>query len=179
MRSLRKPMVDHRMRPAAREHVVAEIDQRVGAAFPDIVQRRWRGRPACWNRRRERLAEQQRRLVTERAAAIETADVALARGETAADRTARRRGAERPVASPVASATAASAASSSVLAGVRSGTGDRLRIGAEEIHDHRFAGLARRGEHARRRPRARGVSRSARSTRVAGSPASARSPAAR
>ena len=33
---VRSRVVDHRMRPAAREHVVAEIDQRVPLAAPDI-----------------------------------------------------------------------------------------------------------------------------------------------
>jgi hypothetical protein len=32
-------MIDHRMRPAAREFIVAQIDQRVLAALPHILDR--------------------------------------------------------------------------------------------------------------------------------------------
>ena len=34
-----EPMIDHGMRPPASEHVVAEIDERVRAALPHIVER--------------------------------------------------------------------------------------------------------------------------------------------
>ena len=33
-----QPVVDHRMRAPAREHVVAEVDQRVAFALPDVGQ---------------------------------------------------------------------------------------------------------------------------------------------
>ena len=33
-----QPVIDHRVRAAARENVVAKIDQRVGAALPHIVE---------------------------------------------------------------------------------------------------------------------------------------------
>ena len=75
-------VIDHRMRAAAREHIVAEIDQRVLARLPDVLE------PALRIDRRVRpgVAQQCRGFVAERAAAEEAADVALARLEPDARR---------------------------------------------------------------------------------------------
>ena len=112
-------MVDHRMRPAAGEDVVAEIDDGVPAALERIVElvlvahRRVRPHLA------ERFAEQERRLVAERAAAEEAADEPLAGREARRADDARRAARASRACAPRASATAARAASSSVRTGCR------------------------------------------------------------
>ena len=126
----------------------------------------------------ERLAEQEQRLVAEGAAAVEPADVALARRRAAAAPPAR--GAGRAAASaappPPASATASRAASSSVRTGWTFGRRTRAGVGAEEIDHDRLAGRARPRPAPARRPRGRAAWRSGRSTLVAGSAASASRP---
>jgi hypothetical protein len=108
-----QPMIDHRVRAAAREHVVAQVDHGVLAAVPHVVDAAGRVDRCVGPDPPEGFAQQQAGLVAERPAAIEAADVALAGAELEArgGRCRRACGGFRR-----ARATAARAASSSVCA---------------------------------------------------------------
>src|SRR5208337_2406132 len=74
-------MIDHRMRAAAGEHVVAEIDQRMRAALPDVLEPQSSADRRVGIDGRNDKAEKKRSLEAKRAAAIETADIFLLRIE--------------------------------------------------------------------------------------------------
>ena len=72
-----KSMIDHGMRTAAGEHVVAEIDERVGAALPHVVERTRDADRRIRKDVRQTLGQQHGRLVAKRAAAKEAAHITL------------------------------------------------------------------------------------------------------
>src|SRR6185312_16408106 len=72
-------MVDHRMRTAAREHIVAKIEQGVALTSPYIFERRGAADRRVGKDRLQRLRCQHRGLEAERTAAIKAANVTLTR----------------------------------------------------------------------------------------------------
>ena len=74
-------MVNHRMRAAAREHIIAEVDQRMRLAVPHVVEPQGPADRCVGIDRRKDLAEKQRGLEAESAAAIEPADILLSASE--------------------------------------------------------------------------------------------------
>ena len=139
-------MVDHRMRPAAREHVVAEIDKRMGAALPDIVQR-----PGAADRRvgidvLQRLAEQQASPRNRTCRRYRGRGCIVGSRPDGADQTASR-GASGSSAPRPGEGDGGERRILEGFGGRQPRSADRLRVGAEEVHDHRLAGVARGGEH--------------------------------
>ena len=144
-----QPVVDHRVRPAAREHVVAEVDDGVAERLPGVLHLARR----VDRRVRPRVAEEVGRFVAERAAAVEAADELLIlpefhsrnflvgghgarRALAGGERHRRQRGFLQR------------------LDGVEVRAARRLG-GADEVDHHRLAGAARGVEHLLRHARSR------------------------